>query len=182
MKKIFVTGGCGYLCSMLIPKLLENNYEVTVLDLEIFGNNLLKEKNDVNFIKGDIRDLDLLKKNIPGHTELIHLACISNDPSFELNPELGKSINFDSEVYHAVVKIDIDKRYVFPRDTFANIYTSESPGGWNIIGNTPLEVFDKTKEEAPNLINPGDTVIFKEIIPATAESAAPTANAIPFDG
>ncbi len=103
MKKIFVTGGCGYVGSILIPKLLENNYEVTVLDLEIFGNNISKEKNTVNFINGDIRDLDLLKKNLPGHTEIIHLACISNDPSFELNPELGKSINFDS--FEPMVKL-----------------------------------------------------------------------------
>ena len=48
-------------------------------------------------------------------------------------------------------------------EQFANIYTSESPGGWNIIGNTPLEVFDSSKEEKPNLINHGDQVIFKQI-------------------
>ncbi len=48
-------------------------------------------------------------------------------------------------------------------EQFANIYTFESPGGWNIIGNTPIKVFDNTKEYEPNLINPGDIVIFKEI-------------------
>ena len=48
-------------------------------------------------------------------------------------------------------------------EQFANIYTFESPGGWNIIGNTPLNVFDSSNEIEPNLINPGDTVIFKEI-------------------
>ena len=46
---------------------------------------------------------------------------------------------------------------------FANIYTYASPGGWNIIGNTPLNIFDSSKEKEPNLINPGDTVIFKQI-------------------
>ena len=46
-------------------------------------------------LTGDIRDLDLLEKIIPGHDVVIHLACISNDPSFELNPSLGKSINYD---------------------------------------------------------------------------------------
>jgi len=60
-------------------------------------------------------------------------------------------------------RVKVPKGSVALTEQFANIYTSESPGGWNIIGNTPLEVFDKTKEEAPNLINPGDTVIFKEI-------------------
>ena len=48
-------------------------------------------------------------------------------------------------------------------EQFANIYTFESPGGWNIIGNTPLKIFDTSKEKNPNLINPGDTVIFKQI-------------------
>ena len=48
-------------------------------------------------------------------------------------------------------------------EQFANIYTFESPGGWNIIGNTPVNVFDGLNEKNPNLINPGDTVIFREI-------------------
>ena len=48
-------------------------------------------------------------------------------------------------------------------EQFANIYTFDSPGGWNIIGNTPLKVFDDSKERDPNLINPGDTVTFKKI-------------------
>ncbi|MDC3204088.1 carboxyltransferase domain-containing protein, partial [Candidatus Pelagibacter sp.] len=48
-------------------------------------------------------------------------------------------------------------------EQFANIYTFDSPGGWNIIGNTPLKVFDHSKERDPNLINPGDTIIFKKI-------------------
>ena len=48
-------------------------------------------------------------------------------------------------------------------EQFANIYTFESPGGWNIIGNTPLSIFDNFKEKDPNLINPGDKIIFKKI-------------------
>tara|TARA_B100000902_G_scaffold42361_1_gene50110 strand:- start:1895 stop:2569 length:675 start_codon:yes stop_codon:yes gene_type:complete len=48
-------------------------------------------------------------------------------------------------------------------EQFVNIYTFESPGGWNIIGNTPLKIFDNSREIEPNLINPGDTVIFKKI-------------------
>ena len=48
-------------------------------------------------------------------------------------------------------------------EQFANIYTFQSPGGWNILGNTPLKVFNNNKEKKPNLINPGDTVVFREI-------------------
>ncbi len=60
-------------------------------------------------------------------------------------------------------RVKVPKGSVAVTEQFANIYTFESPGGWNILGNTPLDVFDSSKEEKPNLINPGDTVIFKEI-------------------
>ena len=60
-------------------------------------------------------------------------------------------------------RVKVPKGSIGITEQFANIYTFESPGGWNIIGNTPIEVFDNSKEDKPNLINPGDTVIFKEI-------------------
>ncbi len=60
-------------------------------------------------------------------------------------------------------RVKVPRGSVGITEQFANIYTFESPGGWNIIGNTPLRVFDSTKEKDPNLINPGDTVKFKQI-------------------
>tara|TARA_Y100000022_G_scaffold121992_1_gene105552 strand:+ start:423 stop:1097 length:675 start_codon:yes stop_codon:yes gene_type:complete len=60
-------------------------------------------------------------------------------------------------------RVKVPKGSVGITEQFANIYTFESPGGWNIIGNTPISIFDKTKETDPNLINPGDTVVFKNI-------------------
>jgi KipI family sensor histidine kinase inhibitor len=60
-------------------------------------------------------------------------------------------------------RVKVPKGSVGVTEQFANIYTFESPGGWNIIGNTPLEVFDSSKETEPNLINPGDTIKFKQI-------------------
>ena len=60
-------------------------------------------------------------------------------------------------------RVKVPKGSIGITEQFANIYTFESPGGWNIIGNTPMKVFDNSKEDKPNLINPGDTVIFKEI-------------------
>ena len=60
-------------------------------------------------------------------------------------------------------RVKVPKGSVGLTEQFANVYTFESPGGWNIIGNTPLEIFDNSKEESPNLISPGDTVIFKQI-------------------
>ena len=96
MNKIFITGGAGYVGAVLVPHLLENGYSVTVLDLMIYGDDVLPKHPNLQSVKGDIRDQTLLMELIPGHDVVIHLACISNDPSFELNPELGKSINLDA--------------------------------------------------------------------------------------
>jgi len=60
-------------------------------------------------------------------------------------------------------RVKVPKGSVALTEQFANIYTFESPGGWNILGNTPLDVFDNSKEVEPNLINPGDLVVFKQI-------------------
>jgi KipI family sensor histidine kinase inhibitor len=60
-------------------------------------------------------------------------------------------------------RVKVPKGSIGLTEQFANIYTFESPGGWNIIGNTPLNIFDIKNEKEPNLINPGDTVIFKKI-------------------
>ena len=111
MKKILITGGAGYVGSKLVPKLLELNYQITVLDLMIYGENVLDDHPRLKKIKGDIRNTNLIQKIIPGHDIVIHLACISNDPSFELNPSLGKSINFDAfePLVRASIESDVKK-------------------------------------------------------------------------
>ena len=99
IKNILVTGGAGYVGAVLVPKLLDKGYNVSVIDLYIFGEDVLKAvKSNPNLkeIKGDIRDKKLLEKEIPQTDAIIHLACISNDPSYELDPALGKSINYDA--------------------------------------------------------------------------------------
>jgi nucleoside-diphosphate-sugar epimerase len=99
LKNILVTGGAGYVGAVLVPKLLERGYHVKVLDLYLYGEAVLgtvKDHPNLKEIKGDIRDRKLLEKEIPGSDAIIHLACISNDPSFELNSQLGKSINYDA--------------------------------------------------------------------------------------
>jgi len=99
IKRVLVTGGAGYVGSVLVPKLLAAGYQVTVLDLYIYGEEVLAAvKGDPNLkeIKGDLRDQSLLRRILTGCDAVIHLACISNDPSFELDPQLGRSINFDA--------------------------------------------------------------------------------------
>ena len=60
-------------------------------------------------------------------------------------------------------RVKVPKGSVGLTEQFANVYTFESPGGWNIIGNTPKELFDNSKTENPNLVSPGDIVVFKQI-------------------
>lgn len=103
MKKIIITGGAGYVGSALVPRLLSSGYVVTVLDLMMYGDDVLPRHHNLNVINGDIRDTALLESAIPGQNIVIHLACISNDPSFELNPQLGKEINLDA--FEPLVKI-----------------------------------------------------------------------------
>ena len=96
---VLITGGAGYVGSKLVPALLENGYKVHVLDLYIFGQDIFGEyaenPNLVEF-RGDIRDPRLVEQAVENCEFVIHLACISNDPSFELDPSLGRSINYDA--------------------------------------------------------------------------------------
>ena len=91
-----MTGGAGYVGSALVPKLLAAGHRVTVLDLYIYGREALQSVRGhpgLREVEGDIRDVATVRDALGGCDSVIHLACISNDPSFELNPELGRSIN-----------------------------------------------------------------------------------------
>ena len=97
MKNVLVTGGAGYCGSILIPDLLNQGYKVRVLDTLFFGNPFLNIKNNnLEVVKGDIRNQDVVKNCLNSIDMVIHLACISNDSSFELNESLSKSINYDA--------------------------------------------------------------------------------------
>ena len=99
--RVLVTGGAGYVGAVLVPKLLGLGYKVTVLDLYLYGDDVLKScrgNPGLREVKGDIRDAAAVARALEGCDAVIHLACISNDPSFELNPDLGRSINLDAFV------------------------------------------------------------------------------------
>ena len=94
-KTVLVTGGGGYVGAVLVPKLLAGGYRVRVIDLFLFGEDVLPRHPMLELVKGDLRDAVAVKKSLRGVDAVIHLACISNDPSFELNPALSRSINYD---------------------------------------------------------------------------------------
>tara|TARA_B100000989_G_C19532686_1_gene471023 strand:+ start:3262 stop:4242 length:981 start_codon:yes stop_codon:yes gene_type:complete len=169
MKKIFITGGAGYVGSKLVPELLKLEYEITVFDLMIYGEDVLVDHKNLTKIKGDIRNQELLKKFIPNHDVVIHLACISNDPSFELNPKLGKSINLDA--FEPLVKISLKsgvKKFLYASSSSVYGIKTEK----NVTEDMtlePLTDYSKFKGECEKILNKykSDNFITTTIRPST---------------
>ncbi len=98
MSRVCVPGGAGYVGSMLVPKLLGLGHEVSVLDTYQFGRESLatvRGAAGLREVEGDVRDREAVRRALAGCDAVIHLACVSNDPSFELDPELARTINYD---------------------------------------------------------------------------------------
>jgi nucleoside-diphosphate-sugar epimerase len=94
---ILITGGAGYVGSLLVPQLLDLGYKVTVYDIMYFGDEFLPKGNpNLKLVKGDIRDVKKLSEVFNGVDAVINLACISNDASFVLDENLSTSINLDA--------------------------------------------------------------------------------------
>ena len=135
LKTVLVTGGAGYVGAVLIPRLLDEGFAVKVIDLYIYGD-VLDEHPNLEQIKGDIRDRALLEKSMPGTDAVIHLACISNDPSYDLNPDLGKTINYDAFFdLVEVAKQNKVKRFIYASSS--SVYgIKDDP---NVTEDLPLE-------------------------------------------
>ena len=153
MKKIFITGGAGYVGSYLSDYLIEKNYNVTVYDLFLYGEDVFNNKKNLTLIKGDIRDTSLLRKSIQDHDIIIHLACISNDPSFELNPNLGKSINLDSfEPLVLIAKEKKIKRFIYASSS--SVYgIKDIPNVHEEINLEPITDYSKFKAQCEEILN-----------------------------
>ena len=113
---VLVTGGAGYAGAVLVPKLLAAGYRVRVLDLYLYGKHVFDDCRSAMLeeFEGDLRDLAVVARALSGCDAVIHLACISNDPSFELNPVLGRSINLDA--FPPLVKLSREagvRRFIF---------------------------------------------------------------------
>jgi nucleoside-diphosphate-sugar epimerase len=92
-KKVLVTGGCGYIGSVLVPLLLHSGYEVRVVDKLYFGEeSLAAVRSEVELVAGDVRHVDL--SVLDGIDGVIHLGSLSNDPTAEFRPDATRSINY----------------------------------------------------------------------------------------
>ena len=175
MSKILVTGGAGYVGAVLIPYLLNKGHKITVIDLMIYGEEVLIKNPNLRIIKGDIRDTDLLKKELPNHEVVIHLACISNDPSFKLDPKLGKSINL--EAFRPLVEIskqNLIKKFIYASSSSVYGLKKEKEIHEN-ISLEPLTDYSKYKVECEVILKKYESENFAPIIirPATVCGYSP---------
>jgi nucleoside-diphosphate-sugar epimerase len=175
MSRILITGGAGYVGSVLTPYLLSKGHKITVIDLMIYGQEVLKNNINLKIIKGDIRDQNLLRKILPSQDIVIHLACISNDPSFELNPQLGKSINLDAFI--PLVKLskkNLVKKFIYASSS--SVYgVKKERNVHEKISLEPLTDYSKFKVECEKILNSHISESFTPITirPATVCGYAP---------
>ena len=175
MIKIFITGGAGYVGAVLTPYLLNKGYKITVLDLMIYGESVLKKNPNLKIIKGDIRDTELLGRVLPGHETVVHLACISNDPSFELNPTLGKSINLDAFTpLVEIAKKSLIKKFIYASTSSVYGIKKEKDVDEN-ISLEPLTDYSKYKVDCEIILKKYISENFTPVIirPATVCGYSP---------
>ena len=177
-KRVMVTGGAGYVGSSLIPKLLAGGYEVSNLDLYLYGEDLFASYRGnpaLRECKGDLRNAEDVRRALVGCDAVIHLACISNDPSFDLDPDLGKSINYDA--FRPLVKMSKDagvKRFIYASSS--SVYgIKDEPEVTETLPLTPLTDYSRFKAMCEEVLEqerePGFVTV--TIRPATVCGYAP---------
>lgn len=147
MKRVLVIGGAGYCGSLLVPQLLEEGWDVTVFDiLTWYGSDHLPRDNPkLTIIQGDIRDTAEVSSACGGQDSVLHLACISNDASFELDERLSTSVNLESfEPVVLAAKAAGVRRFVFASSS--SVYgVSESPDVTEEHPLIPLTLYNRYK-------------------------------------
>lgn len=145
MKNIIVFGGGGYCASVLIPQLINEDWNVTVFDKFWYGTDHLPNSARLKLIQGDVRDLNAVRHALNGIEYVLHLACISNDASFELDEKLSTSVNLDSfEPLVLAAKAAGVRRFVFASSS--SVYgVSDSPDVTEDHPLVPLTLYNKYK-------------------------------------
>ena len=174
-ESIVVTGGGGYCGSRLVPRLLDKGYRVTVYDIDFFGHGHLPAHRNLEFVKGDIRDVGHFARVLDGHDTVVHLACISNDASFELDEALSTSINLDAfEPLVQTAKRAGVRRFVYASSS--SVYgVSSEPDVTEEHPLVPLTLYNKFKGMCEPILRKYSDSDFTGVIfrPATVCGAAP---------
>ena len=143
---ILVTGGTGYCGSVIVPQMLSMGYKITVYDIQYYGKDFLPLNNpNLTVIKGDIRNIKKLAPLMRNVDAVLHLACISNDASFELNENLSTTVNLDAfePIVVAAKKAGV-KRFIFASSS--TVYgISEEPNVKEDHPLVPLTLYNKYK-------------------------------------
>jgi len=147
-RRVLVTGGAGYVGAVLVPKMLDRGYRVRVLDLFLYGEHVfdaVRDHPNLEPIRGDIRDRELVRSAVHGCDAIIHLACISNDPSVELDPALSHSVNYES--FGPLVRISKEKgvrRFILASS--GSVYgVSDAPEVTEDHPLVPISLYNKYK-------------------------------------
>jgi nucleoside-diphosphate-sugar epimerase len=175
-KKVLVTGGAGYVGSLLIPQLLDAGYDVTVYDVLFFGDWFLPKDNPrLQMISGDIRDTRRLAAAFKGHDTVVNLACISNDASFELDESLSTSVNLEAFEPMVVAAKDAGvRRFIYASSS--SVYgVSDEPNVTEDHPLVPLTLYNKYKGMCEPLLFKHTTRDFVGVVfrPATVCGYAP---------
>ena len=153
-EKILITGGAGYIGSMLVTKLIEKGYRVTVIDSLQFSknslNHLFAHKN-FKFIYGDVRNKNLIKKNIKKHNIIIPLAALVGAPLCEKYKKEAKEVNFGSIKYMLKI-VSKKQKIIFPTTNSGyGIGQKEKYCDENSPLN-PISFYGQTKAEAEKIV------------------------------
>ena len=145
MKKLIIFGGGGYCGSVVVPQLIDEGWDVTAFDTFWYGTDHFPKSPNLHLVQGDVRDLGRVKEVLNGMEHVLHLACISNDASFELDENLSTSVNLDSfEPLVIAAKEAGVKRFVFASSS--SVYgVSDSPNVTEDHPLVPLTLYNKYK-------------------------------------
>lgn len=172
MNKVLVTGGAGYVGSVLVGKLLKNNYKVRILDLFLYDPdclNIYKNNPNVEIVKGDIRNEKIVSKCLDNIEYIIHLASISNDPTAEMDEAITKSVNYDA--YDVMLNLSKKKRIKrFINASSSSVFgIKEEENVTEELEPEPITVYSKYKALSEKLVNAASSQDFitVNIRPAT---------------